>query len=164
MGNFQGGGGQIKDIVPLSHQLLNRLALLLAPAAPQPNQQLLLHERFPLGGNFFGRGHGRGGQLALGVLLNFGQPPPLLGGVQRQGNACAPRPPRAADAVHIHLGKVGNIEIKDMGDVVNVQPPRRHIGGDQNLDFAFAETAEHIFPCFLAQIAAECLGGNAPPR
>ena len=64
----------------------------------------------------------------------------------------------AADPVDVILGMAGQIEVEDMADRWNVQPARRHIRGDQQLQFAIAETVQRTGAVALIQIAVDRRG------
>jgi len=59
----------------------------------------------------------------------------------------------AADAMHIVLGIVRQIEVEDMAHVGNMQTARRDIGGDQHGNPALVKVAHHLEPLVLRHVA-----------
>src|SRR5262245_59174504 len=57
-------------------------------------------------------------------LLDVGEERPLLGIAERHGDAARPGARGAADAVHVLLGHLGQIEVEDVADLVDVEPAR----------------------------------------
>ena len=51
---------------------------------------------------------------------------------EREGNPGRAGPGRAPDPVNICLGDVGHIEIDDVRDLVDVDPARSNVGGDEH--------------------------------
>ncbi len=51
---------------------------------------------------------------------------------ERQSNPGRAGPGGAPDPVNICLGNVGHIEIDDVGDLVDVDPARCNVGGDEH--------------------------------
>ena len=70
----------------------------------------------------------------------------------------------AADAVDIALRHVGQLEIDDMGDAVDVDAARRDVGRDQHADAAGAEIAERALARDLRFVAVDRLGADAVAR
>ena len=66
----------------------------------------------------------------------------------------------AADPVHIVVGVVRYVEIEHVADVRNIEPARRDVGGDQELDLALAEAVERRRPGRLLQVAMQRGGGE----
>ena len=66
-----------------------------------------------------------------------------------------PGPRRAPDAVHIDLGQVRDFEIDHVGDVVDVDPARGHVGRNQHRDVAAAEGGQRPFARRLALVAMD---------
>jgi hypothetical protein len=63
----------------------------------------------------------------------------LAAGDQRDRGAFSAGARGAADAVHIGLGHVGQVEIDDVGDTVDIDTAGGDVGGDQRADLACAE-------------------------
>jgi hypothetical protein len=81
--------------------------------------------------------------------------------VQRQAFGIAPA--GAADAVDVHLGVGRHVHVDDGGQVGNVQPARRHVGGHQHRAAAVGKLHQHLVALALLQLAiqrqrAEALG------
>jgi len=51
---------------------------------------------------------------------------------ERDGNPGRAGPGRAPDPVNVCLGNVGHIEVDDVGDLVDVDPARSNVGGDEH--------------------------------
>src|SRR5688572_7420442 len=92
-----------------------------------------------------------GGQVR--VLLHHGQAlarqpldtheeATLLGVAERNGGAALARAARAADAMHVGLGDVRQLEVDDVADVVDVDAARGNVGRDQHLDLATLEAVQ----------------------
>jgi hypothetical protein len=67
----------------------------------------------------------------------------------------------AADAVDIGLGIVGDVEIDHVTDPVDVEPARRHVGGDQDIQFAALQVGDGPFALPLRDVAVDALGVEA---
>ncbi|MGY3078996.1 hypothetical protein ACVWZZ_005404 [Bradyrhizobium sp. LM6.10] len=67
----------------------------------------------------------------------------------------------AADAVHVGLGHVGEVEIDDVGDAVDVDAASGDIGGDQRADFTGAELGKRPFAMVLRLVTVDGAGGDA---
>src|SRR3546814_16028503 len=61
---------------------------------------------------------------------------------QREGAPLRPRAARAADAVDIIVGMPRRVEVEDVADALHVEPARRDVGGDEDVDVALFEAAE----------------------
>src|SRR5512132_2024282 len=55
------------------------------------------------------------------------------------GRSFAAGPRGAPDAMHVRVRVLGDVVVEDEGQVGDVQPARRHVGGDQELDLAGPE-------------------------
>ena len=80
---------------------------------------------------------------------------------QHIGLAAAPGAAGAADAVDIIVGMDRHVEIEDMADRRHVQAARRHVGGDQDLQFAGAEPVQGLGAQRLVEIAMDRRGVEA---
>src|SRR5271170_2136827 len=80
---------------------------------------------------------------------------------QRDGDALRSSPRRAADAMHVGFRNVRQIEIDNMAYAVDIDAPRRNVGGDKRPDLALAKRREHAFALPLGFVAVDRLGGNA---
>ena len=67
----------------------------------------------------------------------------------------------AADAVHIRLGLHRQVVVHDVGDVVDVEPARRHVGGDEDGRAARTERIERADALVLRLVAMDRLGVDA---
>src|SRR5690606_10542456 len=63
---------------------------------------------------------------------------------QRDRDAGAAGAAGAADAVHVGLLVLGALVVDDVGDVVDVDAARGHVGGDQHVDDALAELVQRL--------------------
>ncbi len=77
----------------------------------------------------------------------------LRGVAQRDRLAGLARARGAADAMDIGLGDLGQLEIDDMGDAVDVDAARGDVGGDQRARRARAERREGALALALALVA-----------
>ena len=58
--------------------------------------------------------------------------------------------------MHVVLGDVGEVEIDDVADAVDVEPARSDIGRDEGVDLTGAEAAERPRASALALVAVDC--------
>jgi hypothetical protein len=63
----------------------------------------------------------------------------LIGQNQRHHNPRCPGSRRATGTVEVVLVVVGQVEVNNTGDSIDMDPPRRHISGDQGVDPAIAK-------------------------
>ena len=68
---------------------------------------------------------------------------------------------RAADAMHVVLGILGQVVIDDVADVGNVQPARGDIGRDERRQLAVVELAQHPHALSLRHVAGHGRGRDA---
>ena len=68
----------------------------------------------------------------------------LVGRHQRDAGSGSSGSSRTADAVNVVLVVVGRVVVDDVRDVVEVEPPGRYIGGDQDLDLALSRIAREL--------------------
>ncbi len=61
----------------------------------------------------------------------------------------------ATDAVHVCFGVVRNVEIDDVADAFDVQSPRGHVGGDEDVEFAGFQPRDGLFALFLRHVAVQ---------
>jgi hypothetical protein len=80
------------------------------------------------------------------------------------GRAAAARPAGAADAMDLVVGVMRDVEIDHVTDVGNVESAGRHIGRDQQRDFALTELVEGRRPRRLIQVAVQRGGVEAMPQ
>jgi hypothetical protein len=80
----------------------------------------------------------------------------LLVIAERKGDPAGAGPGRAPDAVNVCLGHVGDIEVDDVRDVVDIDPARGDIGGDEHRHPARLETVQGASPSVLALVAVDC--------
>ena len=81
---------------------------------------------------------------------------------QRNRLAGPPGARGAADAVDIGLGDLGQLEIDDMADVVDIDAARGDVGGDERARLARAERRQGALALALALVAVN--GERADPR
>jgi len=74
--------------------------------------------------------------------------------------AAAARTAGAADAMHIVVGMMGYVEIEHMAHRRDIEPARRHVGGDQQADLAAAELVQRRRAGRLIHVAMERDGGE----
>ena len=78
-----------------------------------------------------------------------------------------PAPARAAgaaDAVHVILAVVRQVVIEDHLDVIDVQPARGDVGGDEKLNRALAKLRHHALAHRLRDVAVQLVGDIAARR
>ena len=68
----------------------------------------------------------------------------------------------AADAMDVDFHFAGQVVIKHMGDVVNVETARGDVGGDENLNFIVAKAIQDALAGFLGEIAVQSFGREIP--
>lgn len=68
----------------------------------------------------------------------------IMGFHQRDGGAFFTGAGSTADTVQVHIGRAWHVKVDDMADIRQVNPPRRDIGGDQDIGFTFTETTNGI--------------------
>ncbi|PWB76904.1 MAG: hypothetical protein C3F15_04360 [Holophagae bacterium] len=78
---------------------------------------------------------------------------------QAERRALGADPGRAADPVDVVLGVLRQVVVDDVADALDVQPPARHIGRDQDRQGAVAEVVEHAQALGLHDVAGEGAGG-----
>ncbi len=66
--------------------------------------------------------------------------------------------PGTADTVDVILGMNRHVEIENMADIGNIKPPRRYVGGDQELDFTATKSVQRACAHRLIQIAVNGSG------
>src|SRR5262245_404941 len=104
------------------------------------------------------------GQVDADQPLDVAQIPHLLGARdQRDRHALGAGPRGAADAVDIGFRHVGQVEIDDMADAVDIDAARGDVGGHQRADLPSAERAEHAFAMVLRLVAVNGFRSDAGP-
>ena len=61
----------------------------------------------------------------------------------------------AADAVDVVLGVLRQVPVDDVAHALDVQPPRGHVGGDEDGQLALLEVVEDLEPPLLIHVAGE---------
>src|SRR6266516_1280510 len=79
------------------------------------------------------------------------------------GGAAASGAPGAADAMHVVVGMVWDVEVEDMADGGNVEAARGDVGGNQQRDFVLAELIERGRARRLVHVAVQRDCGKAVP-
>src|SRR3984885_30671 len=79
---------------------------------------------------------------------------------QRDRDTGLTGPAGAADAVHVGVPVVRALVVDHVGDVVDVDPAGRHIGGDQHVDVAGPELLQCLFAGDLTQVAVHSPDGE----
>ena len=82
----------------------------------------------------------------------------LLAG-EREGLARRARTRRAPDAVDVVLGVLWQVVVEDVRHGLDVEPARRHVGGDQNAYLSGFELLEKLEALALVDVAGESAGG-----
>ncbi len=83
----------------------------------------------------------------------------LATGDETDGFSLPPGTTRAANAVDVVLGVVGEFQIDDEVDVVHVEAARGHVGGHEDFDVAAAEVPHHALPHRLIDVSMQAVGG-----
>ncbi len=102
-------------------------------------------------------------QLPLDQSLDRSQVNELIVITERHGNAGRARPGRAADAVNVRLGNIGDVEVDDVRDVVDIDAPRGDIGCNQHWRAAGLESGQCASPSGLVLVAVNRPGLDARP-
>src|SRR5690606_5705629 len=68
---------------------------------------------------------------------------------------------RAADAVHVAFGVVGNVVVQHVADAFHVQAARGDVGGHQDVDAAVLERLHHLLALLLLDVAVDRRGGQS---
>src|SRR5581483_4775964 len=90
-----------------------------------------------------------------GHPLHVAQLEDLAGGDQGHRHAVAPGAGGAAHPVQVLLGREGDVVVDDVGDVVDVEPARGDVGGDEVLDVRFLELRHGAVAVALREVAVE---------
>ena len=93
-----------------------------------------------------------------GEALDAPQQIALVVGAQRDGAAFGAGAGRPPDAMHVGLGHLGQLEIDDVRDVVDVDATGRNVGRDQDAQLGVAEEVERMLALLLALVAVN--GGD----
>ena len=80
---------------------------------------------------------------------------------QGDGHTLAAGPAHPADAVHVRVGRGRNGVVDDMGELVDVEPARGHVGGDEQLRRPAAQPPHDAVALVLAHATVQCLGAVA---
>jgi hypothetical protein len=67
------------------------------------------------------------------------------------GTTCPP------DSMDIRIGRGGNVEVEDVGQVANIEPACSDVGCDEEVEAAFAEAAHHAVALLLRESAVNRL-------
>ena len=61
------------------------------------------------------------------------------------------------------VGKIiGNVQVEDMRQILNIEPASSHIRGDEHLQFVPSELVGHSVPLHLTEVAVEGIGAIGP--
>ena len=97
------------------------------------------------------------GNLELDQALDLLQESALLGVAERDRVARLAGARRAADAVHVGLGLHRKVEVHHVGDVVDVESARRHVGCDEHGRSARTEGVKRANALVLRLVAVDRL-------
>ncbi len=108
-----------------------------------------------------------GGQVHLrdflaGGLFDGLQQSSLTRGHEQEGLAAAARPAGAADAVHVGLIIVGDVEVHDVADALHVQATGGHVGGDDDVQGTALELLHGAGADRLVHVTVQGRGGKTP--
>ena len=101
------------------------------------------------------RGHLQHRHLLLDLPLDVAEQPHLARVEEREGHAFLARAAGAADAVHVDLGRGGQIEVHHVAERLDVQAARGDVGGHQHAHRAFLEALEHAVTLLLGEAAVQ---------
>ena len=102
-------------------------------------------------------GQRRHADLLLGERLDAAEQPVLARLGEGDGNALAPGAAGAADAVDVGLGRLGDVEVDDVGEVLDVEPAGGDVGGDEQIDGAAAGALHDAVALVLGHAAMQRL-------
>ena len=115
-------------------------------------QDLLLELRQAMGRDHFpGRQRHRFDGLT-GRLFDGPQHPHLARRDEQNGIARTAGATGAADAMDIGFGVVGDVVIDDVADARHVEPARRHVGGDDDIEAVVPELFDGALAQHLAHV------------
>ena len=77
---------------------------------------------------------------------------------ERDRDALAPGATRPADAVDVRLGVRRDVVVDDVRDVLDVEPARRDVGRDEDVEGTVAETVHHAVALVLRHAAVQRCG------
>jgi hypothetical protein len=89
--------------------------------------------------------------------LDFVQIHLISGRGQRNGDPLLPGAAGAADAMNVTFRVVWNVIVEHVRNPFDVEPARRHIGGDQHLHFRLAKAPHRLLPLRLTQISMQLI-------
>src|SRR5208337_2725369 len=81
--------------------------------------------------------------------------PAFLGRDEREGHALAAHAAGAADAMHVIVAELGDVEVDDVRDAGDVDSAADNVGGHQPADPAFAKGLHHTVASRLLQVAVD---------
>ena len=97
----------------------------------------------------------------FGVALDRLELAALLGGDERDRAAALARAARAADAVHVDVGRVGDVVVHDVAHARDVEAAGRDVGGDEQPLAAGLEGDHHAVALALGHVAVQRLDAHA---
>ena len=81
---------------------------------------------------------------------------------QGDRGALAAGPADAPDAVHVRLRRAGHVVVDHVGQLLDVEAARGHVGGHEQVDGPGAQPAHHPVALVLVHAAVQRLGAKAP--
>jgi hypothetical protein len=88
----------------------------------------------------------------------------IFGGAERQGSAGFPCPAGSANAVNVCLRLVGQVVVDDVGDILDIQAPRRDIRCNQNRRLGGSERGQGSRARRLTLVTVQCRGVQTRTR
>src|SRR5215831_19026623 len=76
-------------------------------------------------------------------------------------SATAARATGSADAMHVIVGMVRNVEIEDVADIRNIKASRRNVGGDEQRHLVLAKLLQRRRAGLLVHVAMKRHGGKS---
>ena len=99
--------------------------------------------------------------LDAGEPLDGQQQRAFLGRDERPGDARLARPGRAADAVDVDLGVLGQVVVDDVADAVDVEPAGGEVRRHEHAQLVAAELGHDPVPLGLVHVAVDCVRVDA---
>ncbi len=108
------------------------------------------------------RGHGGDLDLLLGQEFDVAQQAVLARFGEGDRHPFAAGPAGAADPMDVRLGRGGHVVVHHVRHVLDVEPARGHVGGDEQVGGVGAELLHHAIALLLRQPAMQRFGPIAP--
>ncbi len=87
----------------------------------------------------------------------------FVGVTEGEGLASGACPGRSSDAVYVAFCDIGEVEVDDVGDPLDVESPGGDVGSDEDAGLAVLELGEGAFSCALGLVAVDSEGWDVSP-